>query len=43
MAELLRESPFFEYYILSKDYLQLLIENDHNQVLVVSRPSVAAA
>lgn len=42
VAELLRASPFFEYYVLSKDYRQLLIENDHNQVLVVSRPSVAA-
>jgi hypothetical protein len=43
VAELLRESPFFEYYVLSKDYRQLLIENDHNQVLVVSRASVASA
>lgn len=33
VAELLRESPFFAYYILSKDYRQLLIENEHNQVL----------
>lgn len=43
VAELLRESPFFEYYVLSKDYRQLLIENDLNQILVVPRPGVAAA
>ena len=43
VAELLRESPFFEYYVLSKDYRQLLIENDHNQVLLACLPGVAAA
>lgn len=43
VANLLRESPFFEYYILTKDYRQLLIENDHNQVLLARLPGAAAA
>lgn len=43
VTELLRESPFFEYYVLSKDYRQLLIENDHNQVLLARLPGAAAA
>lgn len=43
VTELLRESPFFEYYVLSKDYRRLLIENDHNQVLLAHLPGAAAA
>lgn len=43
VTKLLRESSFFEYYILSKDYRQLLVENDHNQILLAHLPGAAAA
>lgn len=33
LPSILEECSFFEYYILSKDFKFLLIENDHNQVI----------
>ena len=36
IIELLGECVFFEYYIITKDYKILLIENDHNELLIVN-------
>lgn len=33
LPRLLSECSFFEYYLVSKDYSFLLIENDHNQII----------
>jgi hypothetical protein len=33
----LNESPYFEYYILPKDYAWLIAESDHNQFYVVKK------
>ncbi|MES2766012.1 MAG: DUF6756 family protein [Bacteroidota bacterium] len=34
LKEVLGECPFFEYYILTPDFKTLLIENDHNEIIV---------
>lgn len=38
VARLLAECSFFEYYLLSVDQSLLLIENDHNEIIVASLP-----
>lgn len=39
IKEILRECPFFEYYLVGKNFDWLIIENDHNEVIVVDRSS----
>lgn len=38
VPKLLGECPFFEYYIVPRDYAWLLCETDHNEVIVCARP-----
>ncbi|HWQ33701.1 MAG TPA: DUF6756 family protein [Blastocatellia bacterium] len=35
VKDILGECPFFEYYLVGKNYDWLLLENDHNEVIVV--------
>jgi hypothetical protein len=40
LPELLSECGFFEYYLLSKDWLFLLVETDHNQIITAQAPAM---
>ncbi|MBO0360256.1 hypothetical protein J0X19_20015 [Hymenobacter sp. BT186] len=35
IRQVLENTPFFEYYVLSKKIEWLLIENDHNELIVI--------